>query len=773
LGAAPARGLKSAKAFESWQIIPQLENVEVQLLGPKYAAEALSTMRVAFTAVNSAEDVAILAVKPPRFVFNQAKPKGRDQTVILAQGNIMRIRFKIVAGVRYTLMLENVQLGREGGQTDFMLTTWVGGMWQSGAWKPGVKRDEKLHYTAGFRLPGRTIMRYEKLQNDFHKDPNTYPVQSLWEAQMGRPCYVEFNFQVTQRAEAGTFLRLMAKPYEPTMRLFKLQKAPPPVLAGMTSVASTKPETIGATVSSVRRGEFRAKLLQPLLPYTVYKVILSAIAPSAEASRDWGAPITWSIDTLDGGMLPMNTNDGMSRQFPIVEEYTFGVSVRRAPPTAEIYVTLHINPHLSIPTEFKIVAPKGFNFTAYNCLVSGFPAITKCKPGFPFADGRSTAVLTTDEKGIRSPPTDLRIRVMTPKATPFNKGWFVEGIDLLKEKQLGWGEAAGFDIKNMSDISVTYPGIPGELGLIVWRFRTEVMVSAGAWLEIVTPPELGAECWKGRFEIITLPESGGCRTVRPGLIYVMLNSTIVPAEYSFAHYVIPPVDTPVRNVLSITLKDHDGTVKDAAVDLPGQRIWEKLKIKSKDVLWDVSKPGRTSTITVGFTVVEPLPDNIVAPNQQVFTILITLPGGFIHLVEDISDFQILNENMPLAMPQPVDFMEKESLRIYLNPNGTSWNALKSGDYSFRFDVLVPALLPAYNVWQVSLCRPGFGPCNRVTAPAVLVNFAMKGFRFNEVYTEKVSMAPKIGVATATSAAHARHGFIGLVFVIFVFSVLLH
>jgi len=672
--------------------------------------------------------------------------------------------------VRYTIILDNVQLGREGGPTDFQLSSWTGGMWQSGVWKPGIKRDEKLHYTAGFRLPGRTIMRYEKLANDYHNDAATYPVQSLWEAQMGRPCYIEFNFQVTQTAKVGTFLRLMAKPYEPTMRVFVLQKAPPPILAGMTSASNTLPVDIKSEVTSVRQSELRARLLEPLLPYTVYKVIISAVAPSAKSVMEWGAPITWSIDTLDGGLLPMNTNDGMSREFPIVEEYTAHVSVGRAPPTAEVFVKVDINPHLSIPTEIRVVAPKGFNFTAMNCLVSGFPAITGCRPGQEFADGRSVAVLTTDENGMRAPPPDLRIRVMTPKATPMNKAWFVEGIDVLKEKQLGWGEATGFDVKNMSDISVTYPGITGQMAMIVWRFRTEVMVSAGAWLEVVTPPELGAECGPNRFETITLPDSGGCRTVRPGLIYVFLNSTIVPAEYSFAHYVVPPVDTPVRNVLSITLRDYDGTIKDAAVDLPGFTIWEKLKIRAKPLIWDVSKPGRTSNINIGFTVIEPLPDDVVAPNQQVFTVLITLPVGFIHLVQDVSDFQIMNEFMPLAKPQAVDFMAKDTLRVYLNPNQTSWNALKSGDYMFRFPVLVPALLPAYNVWQVSLCRPGYGPCNRVSAPAVLVNFAMVGFNFGDQYVEQVTEAPTLGVA-ATSAAHGHCGFSRIVLGVLTFSLL--
>lgn len=34
------------------------------------------------------------------------------------------------------------------------------------------------------------------------------------------------------------------------------------------------------------------------------------------------------LETRDFGPLPKNTNDGNSREFPIVEEYVFAVSVR-------------------------------------------------------------------------------------------------------------------------------------------------------------------------------------------------------------------------------------------------------------------------------------------------------------------------------------------------------------------------------------------------------------------------------------------------------------
>merc|ERR1712232_10867 len=106
-----------------------------------------------------------------------------------------------------------------------MLTTWTGGLFQSGVWIPGTKRDEALHlksYPQTFRLPGRVEVRYSNLQNDYHKDPVTYPVQAGWQAEMGRPAFAKFRFLLTQSAAVGDFLRIAAPPYEMSMRLFTL-----------------------------------------------------------------------------------------------------------------------------------------------------------------------------------------------------------------------------------------------------------------------------------------------------------------------------------------------------------------------------------------------------------------------------------------------------------------------------------------------------------------------------------------------------------------------
>jgi len=740
-----SRSIKSSKAFNGWTIIPQLEAVDVQLIGPNIAAESVSAMRVSFTAVSAAEDIAIQVASPTNFNFEAATTDAADQVIFLTNGALVRIRMSIVADSRYTVTLRGVVLGREGGQTDIHLTTWSGGLFQGGVWVPGNKQDEKLHFRSGFRLPGRVLVRYDKLENTFHQDPITYPVQSLWLHQMGRPAYAEFHFHVTQAAEEGDFLSISAPPYEPTSRLFRITEAPQGIVG---SSQSTPRRSIRNEVVRVDSGELRTRLLEPLVPYRVYEIVISVIAPHAAQVQAHGAPIRWRIETTDGSRLPVNTNDANSREFPIVEEYGFQVEAARAPPDADIEVSLIIQPGLNPPTEMRVVAPLMFNFSA-NCLVYGGDDVLACNPGNPMPDGRKTAILTCGEGGIRGQPRDLRIIVRTPEQAPVDKAWFIEGLDVWTEAQLGWGEAVGLDVTQMADASVTYPGIPGVLARMVWRFRSQVLVPAGGYLQLSLPAGLSPVCYGDYFEPIALPHSGGCNSRDPTNVLIYLNSTTVPSEYAFSIYVTPPQVEPLRNEVSIRLRDRLGQVRDSAIGLPGMPIREKLRIRAMDLHWTSSRANRPSTITIGFEAMDPLPDLIVAPVQQVSEILISLPMGFTHLVERVTDFTIVNEDMPFASPTFLDYMQADRLRVMLNLNRTSWTTLKAGSYSFRFSVLIPDPLPVFNVWHVSLCMPNFpGGCTRTTDPAVLLTFTMPGFGFNE--------APAGGYGIASHASHHFH-----------------
>jgi len=725
--------IKASKAFQSWDIVPQLEDLQVLLLGPNTAAGSSSSISVEFTPVTSADDIAIQFHQPTGFNFNGAYTEDKEnQEIFLAVGDLVRVRMRIQQGVREQIILRNVGLGEGGGQTDISLTTWKAGLFQGGVWVPGDKQDERLNYKEGFRLPGKVSILYDKLENTYHKDPLTYPEQSLWGSQMGRPAQAEFHFHLSIAAEVGHFLSISATPYEPTLATFSLVESP----VGQTSNSNApivKVE-IPNEITTVFGGQIHTRLLQPLVPFKRYEVITSVIAPTAEAAEAHGGPIKWFLETRDYGKLPTNTNDGNSRQFPIVEEYEFITEAARSPPLADIVVSLTVTPALSPPTSLRIVAPLGFNFSA-NCLAAVSDFIEDCQPGKPTPSNRATATLSVrgaPAVGIEGTAAGIMIRTSTPSVTPINKEWFVEGRDTMSDQQMGWGQSEGVDVLAMKDTSATYPGISGVRGRIVWRFRTQLLVQAGGWLDVRLPDGYKPDCDDSSLDAIALPVGpGACRVLSDTQVLVLLNTTMVPREYVFAFYVTPPASYPIFNTLSIILRDRFGQVSDAAVQMQGAKVLEKLLIRESSLQYTSTKPERESTVTIGFEVLESLPDTIVAPDQQINEVLITLPFGFRHLVEKSTDFQMMNEDMPLRPGDFLDFYQKDRLRIFMELNQSSWVTLKSGVYSFRFNVMVPSPLPTFNVWHVSLCSPSYPEgCARITDPAVMVTFPIPGFDLN-------------------------------------------
>eukprot|EP00933_Yihiella_yeosuensis_P034075 TRINITY_DN27621_c0_g1_i2.p1 TRINITY_DN27621_c0_g1~~TRINITY_DN27621_c0_g1_i2.p1 ORF type:complete len:1376 (+),score=242.81 TRINITY_DN27621_c0_g1_i2:170-4297(+) len=750
------RTIKSSKAFEGWKIIPQLENLTVQIVGANTAAGSVSDISFAFTPVNDAEDMAIEFNSPIGFSFDGAETANPlEQVVFIRKGPLIRIKMEIKTGIRRHVVVRNVRMGSGGGQTDITITTWVGGLMQGGSWHPGTKQDERMNYRSGFRLPGQVEIRYEKLENIYHMDSLTYPEQSLWSSQMGRPAFAEFHFYLSVRAEAGHFLKISAKPYMPTMAEFTLVESPVGSSLAVNTSGQTVKTPVRNEITSIFGGKIETRLLEPLIPFRRYEVRLSIISPSAVAVKAHGGRVRWFIETWDGGKLPTNTNDGNSREFPIVEEYTFNVEAERSPPLAEIQVSLSVQPALRPVTALRVVAPLLFNFSR-DCLAHGAGFIVGCQPQQNTPSGRATAVLKVREpfgsfKGIVGMVRGIRIKVDTPAVTPVNKAWYVEGVDAITDIQQGWGEAEGIPILAMQDTSVTYPGFAGVTSRMVWRFRTRQLVEAGGYLDITVPNGIFPQCDKKTLSAIALPKEVDCKVVAPQRVHVYLNSTIVPSEYVLGFPVTPPTSNPFRNELSILLKDKDGFVKDASVKMPGTRILEKIRLKESPMLWTSTKANRLSTITIGFDALESLPDLIVAPDQQIDEILITLPKGFIHQVQKLTDFQIMNEDMPLRKNDWLDFYQKDRLRISmeLNVSGT-WTTLKTGYYGFRFDVMVPSPLPAFNVWHLSVCSPNFPEgCSKITDPAVMGTFAIPGFKLDD---------PVNGMSLTSAAKRGSTGF---------------
>lgn len=547
---------------------------------------------------------------------------------------------------------------------------------------------------------------------------------------MGRPAKIKFRFSISQPAKIGHEFWIYGKPYQPTMQDFTLAETKPTVLAGQEDLDDPASRIIKNKLKDVMDRTLKVELEQALAQHTSYEVVLSVIAPTPEEERDFGLPIQWTLETwaVPYGNLPTNTNDGKSREFPIVEEYKFEVVSPRASPIASIDIGLIIKPGIKAPTMLVVVAPLLYTFPT-DCLVNGAGIVRTCSQSTPMPDGRRTAALAIDEPGLTSEPKNLVIKVQTPAKAPLAKAWFIEGRDAWTDEQYGWGEAEGIEIEQMAETSVTYPGIPAIEALMVFRFRTQVLIESGGWLQLSLPEGFAPVC---KLRPVALPRTASCRVENPQTVLVLLNSTLVPGEYSFGIVVTPPAEQPLRNEFTIILRDRFGNVRDAAVDMPGLTVQEKLKIQATPLAWTNSKPLRATTITIGFEAVEPLPDLIVAPIQQVSEILITLPVGCSHMVEEVYDFTVINEQMPFKEGQWLDFMQKDRLRVILELNRTSWTTLKPGKYEFRFQVLLPAVLPMFNVWYIGLCSPNYlEGCNRIDDPAVLLTFPMPGFEFGD------------------------------------------
>lgn len=114
--AAPAK-VQASEVIRSWNILPQLANVVVDLTGIKQAAKSLSEITIQFTPVSDATSVVIKAKKPYGFKLNAAAlPASVNPEGILLdpqappQGVQITILVKITAGVPIKLVISSVQM---------------------------------------------------------------------------------------------------------------------------------------------------------------------------------------------------------------------------------------------------------------------------------------------------------------------------------------------------------------------------------------------------------------------------------------------------------------------------------------------------------------------------------------------------------------------------------------------------------------------------------------------------------------------------------------
>merc|ERR1719353_476565 len=602
----PQIATMTSHMFRSWDVVSQLEQASVRMTGPEYGAGGTGSVEIVFVPMSSANRVVFFAKEPPDFDMRMSGLVIPGQEVVEVEKDhiMMRMIIKIV----------DMKLGYPGGQTVFDITTFM----------ESVKVDEKLNYDQGFILPGAVHLLYASVKSKFATQPERYPVKSQWSVQLSsysleeyqlntmdpeppRPKQAEarFKLQLSRDAvENSTFLLRAAQFTIVSPDRFKLTHAEGGKeirIRDLEVVTTTQvDEENGVRRTLILADSLRGILTEHIPAFHALELVVSVISPDAsvvEAVRRDGDPRWrggWLLETREPGAdgeedLPSNTNDAHFNDFKLVRELGFEIwpgrcmSCRKhAPPGAIVYVALRIEPFETDPNELYVTAPLGFEFTE-NCLAHSPSEVQGCTH---LERNKGLAQVRVDvPKGLAPGKTEFVVMVHTPDATPEEPGWYVSAISSFDGaiKQVAWAEnERGFDVLHLQLSSVVLPSIPGATVPAAFGFRAKDRLEKTATLMVRLPPNYIPDCRTVSF--LSIPgHKGGDPTKEPGCLviqdsppheetlmyrmFITINQTTVPADYSFMVDVTLPAMTPPDHEFSMVLTDIAHVVRDAAMGI--------------------------------------------------------------------------------------------------------------------------------------------------------------------------------------------------------------
>jgi len=172
--------------------------------------------------------------------------------------------------------------------------------------------------------------------------------------------------------------------------------------------------------------------------------------------------------------------------------------------------------------------------------------------------------------------------------------------------------------------------------------------------------------------------------------------------------------------------------------------------------------GAVTLVTFVLSFEQDVPPDPAEP-PVIANILFTLPKGFMHDIRTMNDFQY-DQEWELHEPPGtmVFFQQLDRVRIRVD-NGQWTNEVKTivkRAYSFSFPVIVPEIIPATNIWIVSVCKTNKlangtfddGGCMSPDDSSVLLNFPLAGFQIGDTHPHtkrtRVSAAGGLAVLAA-------------------------
>ncbi|CAK0796491.1 unnamed protein product [Prorocentrum cordatum] len=218
-------------------------------------------------------------------------------------------------------------------------------------------------------------------------------------------------------------------------------------------------------------------------------------------------------------------------------------------------------------------------------------------------------------------------------------------------------------------------------------------------------------CEGAFFEQLGLRGDFSC-TVGDGYFELTIDYPISIGQQAFAVTATPPAAEPVDNSFYIKLIDTDEEVIDAAMNIQGLQIQHGLPMTALDLTWSNSEAGQRSTVSLGFELVSDLPEL----NPPVLhELVVQLPPDFSQQVTNALHIEWADKALPYAQATPAGLLDGPLMPVWLDATDPSRlnifldeaaaEDLEVGTYRFSFPVVVPALIPAYNVFTVTLCTP--------------------------------------------------------------------
>ncbi|CAD7925075.1 unnamed protein product [Amoebophrya sp. A120] len=734
---------RSTHAYKSWVVRPQLQNVVIDIVGSRKAAESYTNITIAFVPVQNAVTMLAEVVSPPGFKFDTCavkQPQVKDP--VATAGNILVVNsMGVQAGVaNKAVLITSVRLGELGGQTRWNIRTYINELVNGLPQVPQDLMDERLN-VPGFIMPGKLQVLEnppKRLESDYYSSSSVYPTMSQFPARESELNTAEISFRTTQTVYAGGYIYITCQgpqAYTLDREAFSISGGSN-IIDVNDQIVILNPATGGLEVQ-LHASKPPAEAV--INANEIYKVRFRVTPKKGQSN--------WKIETfaLNNFALPSNTNDGEEGPFDPV--FRIGVTILvvndRRPPLAVITLKVRVVSGNASVKQVVLIAPPTFDFPQ-DCGTNCEPYVVyQCGPGCP---GRKSVRIFSPDPNLDltlATLNEMQIKTITPAVTPAASSWFVQTMSGSLSggfRVTGWERYSGFNIRQMTPIKLWYPQRRGLQGAN-FAFTFYVAVNGGRIINVVPPvlyevycstmPSTGAPA----FFQVSLP--GG----KPGCVDSPLALTLTEAlkgETTYSFIIggdVPTQDAQsgVTQEFALVVRAADGEVLDGSSKIP-IRLPLTLTMASRATLNWPGAPveGTRQLVHIGLDFDFDLPME---------AILVTLPPGITpdfskELVERKRDVKNLNKLFPVATAdQWIEFSARNEYPAFVKilTDEAAGLVIAQGRYKFEFYVQLPVGdLPSENIWYVSLCAAR--QCRSIRdepASAIPLTFPIPGFNFGE------------------------------------------